>query len=542
MKKPVFSLLFIVLVQLVVFAQGVKKDGVTVELSKPFPVVDAVDKLYLSNDEYLVALKITKKGTVNIQSFDVKSLNLISVNVYKDLLEEASFEFFQEAKGRFYLYYSLYDKVNKLEQLFVREIDPKSAKFIGEERKIITVEDKITGTLIANGMFYSFKTVNKFSFDDSYDGDKLLIYYKLKPQIKNDSKNFDVVGIHVFDEKVNQLWSKVFEFPYTEKKMDLLDYAVNAKGDVFILSKIYNDDTENQRNKSDKPNYHMAVFIIDNNTKKLSETKIELGDKYINSIILNDLNEDFMSMGGYYRNPESTYGSDGVFVFKLKSDGVLYDKSYHDIPLGILNQNASKKEIKKNSKKEESTGNASFENLKLDRIVTQPDGSTILIGEERYSITTTYRDANGNWHTSTTYYYNDILVTKISAKGELIWMHKLPKFQRGGRTLGGMSFQYMKNNTDHFFFFLDNIKNEALEKDEAPAGHVDGAGGVLMSTKINNGSGRSTKESLFNLRDVNGIEVFQFDTDRVVQISDHEIAVEVYKKKKEDIWIRVKLN
>ena len=64
----------------------------------------------------------------------------------------------------------------------------------------------------------------------------------------------------------------------------------------------------------------------------------------------------------------------------------------------------------------------------------------------------------------------------------------------------------------------------------------------MTCAKIDSETGELSKEYLFDMRDVNGVEVYQFTTSRVVNISDDTIAVEVYKKKKEDIWIRVGLN
>jgi hypothetical protein len=43
------------------------------------------------------------------------------------------------------------------------------------------------------------------------------------------------------------------------------------------------------------------------------------------------------------------------------------------------------------------------------------------------------------------------------------------------------------------------------------------------------------------MRDVNGIPVYQFSTDRIVQSSSDEMILELYKKKKEDVLIRVNI-
>jgi hypothetical protein len=159
------------------------------------------------------------------------------------------------------------------------------------------------------------------------------------------------------------------------------------------------------------------------------------------------------------------------------------------------------------------------------------DGSSLLVGEQHYIIQHTTRNANGVTQTTYTYHYNDILAVKIDADGELEWMKKLGKKQTGSSGQGGMSYKYMKGNGAHYFIFLDNVKNLDLALDERPAGHSDGAGGFLTAYKIDDATGAVSKVSLFDLRDVYGINVYQFKIGRIVQTGPNEIIVEVYKKK-----------
>ena len=50
------------------------------------------------------------------------------------------------------------------------------------------------------------------------------------------------------------------------------------------------------------------------------------------------------------------------------------------------------------------------------------------------------------------------------------------------------------------------------------------------------------KVTLLDTRDVNGMEVFQFNPDRILGTAPNTFVCEVYKKKKEDVLIKVELN
>jgi hypothetical protein len=59
---------------------------------------------------------------------------------------------------------------------------------------------------------------------------------------------------------------------------------------------------------------------------------------------------------------------------------------------------------------------------------------------------------------------------------------------------------------------------------------------------VDNATGALEKVSIFDTRDVNGVTLHQFAISRIVQVSDNEFALESYKKKKEDVMIKVTLS
>ncbi len=186
----------------------------------------------------------------------------------------------------------------------------------------------------------------------------------------------------------------------------------------------------------------------------------------------------------------------------------------------------------------------------------QADGSIVLVGERFHIETRSYYDFQSKrTRTTTIYHYDDMVITKIGTDGNLAWMRKLPKrqtlttssshygysFSYTARYVlrGGLSYEYMGGDHKHYLIFLDNEKNKDLKIDEVPAVHVNGAGGFLTAYEINDEDGKVNKYSILDLRDVQGMEVYQFSTDRILPTSPNQFVLEVYKKKKEDILIQV---
>ncbi len=103
-----------------------------------------------------------------------------------------------------------------------------------------------------------------------------------------------------------------------------------------------------------------------------------------------------------------------------------------------------------------------------------------------------------------------------------------------------MGYQYLYGDNSHYLIFLDNENNKDLLENQAPKQHVDGKGGFLTAYKLDDADGKFKRISILNMRDVKGTEIFQFNTERILQTGSNEFVFESYKKNKEDLMIKVK--
>jgi hypothetical protein len=395
----------------------------------------------------------------------------------------------------------------------------------------------------------------------SVDKKKMLIQYRKKPEIKRDKKSFDIIGMVSYEGNLTQTSSNEIKMPYTERKMDVLDFALDAEGTNYILAKVYHDDSgdDKKRKKDEEANYHVELFRLTNGSKELNIAKVDVKDKFINGLWLfeSPLTKE-MVCAGYYNNGKTVRRSnvmtfadgkkvaytDGMIIIKAKKEGPLYGLATYEIPIDVLNEYTSNRTKKKNNKKEEE-GEAEFPYLMLKELIIDEKGNLLLIGEQTYVIV---RQGNHGMPGPSTsmmsydrfyFHYNDLLVTKIDATGKLSWIKKIPKKQKGMNYQGGMSYKYIRNKDSHYLLFLDNLKNFELPLDKVPAEHSDGKGGYFTSYKIDDATGTSVNSSIFNVRDLEEMTVYQFATNRIVKLTDDTFAVEFYKKKKEDVMVKV---
>lgn len=517
-------------------------------VSSPYKVFDAKQKVYFSQNNQSIAIKFDGKEVL-IQKFDTQKPSFIKEKLYEKFFpKNYRVENVLEFDSKFYVLYSSWNGDKDKEQLFSVEIDFDKGEFM-TPKLIISIDGKLSGkknfSFFGSGLYDMIDgTQDKFDFLVSHDGKKMLVQYRKKPEVKNDKKSYDVIGLVAFGENLTQISEREIKMPYTERRMDNLDYQLDNEGNLYLLAKVYHDDSndDKKRSKDELANYHLELFFIKNGTNELKISKFENKDKFITKLWLFDSPQNFLVCGGFFSNGKGDLDdSDGVLAFKIDKQGNIYDSVSHDIPAEIINQYESTKTKKKNDKKEKKGDVAKVSNLLLNDIIVNNDGSLILIGEQYFEVTYTSTGPNGSMSSRTYYNYLDILATKIGVSGELSWMKKIPKSQRGGRGQGGMSYKYFSANDYHYLVFLDNVKNIDLPIDKTPALHSDGQGGYLTAVKISDLDGTLTKSSILNGRDIEDFQMHQFSVNRVFKTSENSFMLEVYKKKKEDIMIKVVL-
>ncbi len=513
------------------------------QVSAPYPVVDAHHKEYYYANDEIMAVKV-KGGLVIIQKWNSLTLNEISRKEYKDFGKGFEYEGLREFNGKYYLFYSIWDRGAFNEQLFVREIDFDKGTFKEKGKLLFKVDGKLA-TAVGRGMgavyLYGIPlgVKGKFNIQSSSDRSWILIQYRRKPENIRDKKNYDVIGLNAFDDSMNEIYRKEVNMPYTEYKMDNIDYTIDNAGNAHLLALVYDGENRKRFDKEGNVMYHLELFTVLPDSEMLKVVPIEIEGKSITELVMFNTSKGDVLCAGYYSyGSKSNSSVGGVILFKVDMNGDITELKTYDIPLEVVNMFRSDKERAKNEKKSEK-GNVEMVEMGIDRLMVYDDGGILLTGEQHFVQQHTRVDAKGRVSHYYTYHYNFIFNARIDGNGEIQWMNKLGKVQVGQRGRGDMSYAYVAGDGHHYYLFLDNIKNADLELNEKPATHADGKGGYFTSYKLNDESGEISKVPTFNMRDVNGLSVSQFGVNRIIPVGPGLFCVEVYKGRKQDVMIKV---
>lgn len=447
------------------------------------------DLSFIGNEKDGILNLFLEKEKLSIFRFDPATLEKTSEKVI-ELAERTKYfasEIFVDFGDKYYWLHSDWDKDSQTEYLYYDILDVPKGTITERNKKMLQT------TKLAGGKYrYKFDAENK----------KMLVNYRLQPEERRDSKNFDKIGLFVFDEKMNKLWGREYTMPYNEAIMDNSGFSVDINGNAYMLAKVYDSEKRKEIDKeTGKAGYHYEVFKFTKESKQIIRATIVVGDYFLKqpSLIENSLHE--MLVACTYSKTGKGSGTDGIFLATIDQNGKVnkYKNGLYEFPLAEL----QKFESARNKKRIEKKGDYEAPNLVVRNVAVDADGGVLIACEEYYVEVVERRRADGSLAYSTnTSYFENILASKIDKNGNFMWLRKIPKMQKAGSNGEGatLGFKLISNASGDYFLFLDNKKNSELGPDEVPQYHVDGLGGQVVVAKIDK-KGELTKEIVFDTRD-----------------------------------------
>ncbi len=494
--------------------------------SAPYQVVDADSKEYFSfGPEDLLAVKNLGKGSFLFQKFEGADLSLRETQAGKIESKEYYYWGIRRMKNKLFLFYYTNPEKDQYD-FYAREINTDKGGFAGSAKLLFSEKEGVT----APSMVYGWRVVNTsgfFSIDFSSDESYFVVKYTVKPKVKRDTKNNAEVAMYVFNQDLEKVWSNVYKMPYLESMMRQIDFTVDSEGLGYFLIKKFKVEPSSREAKNDPANESYAILYT-NGVDPIDEFSFKMGDHFIDNVILKENAKGDIVCAGYYRKPKS-YSIDGIFVTSLGANGEFNEPKLYEFSAEFIKlyTSPSRKQEKRMEKAEEE-GNLGLANLKMRTLNTLADGSLILTGEIFTIVTRT--DSKGN--TYTTYYYQDVVVAKITANGDLLWLERLPKLSTTESYKVFLSDQYC------YIMFTDNPKNAVLKENESPNASK-GDSRQVIAYRLDNKTGERKYMPMFGFKEIDGTPVYQYGLNRVTSLTDASFAVEMYIKSKKDMMFRI---
>lgn len=523
------------------------------KLGTPYPVVDGPHKVYFTvGDGSVVSVK-TRGEIVTVQHFDHEG-NEKARKVYEDFPPYMKVQRVIQTTGGIYYIFESYEKKSRVFSVSARKVDPDDAS-LGEIIELFTTSKKVTKSgrnedgqdPISGGTGKTGAQMNigvNFDVFQSFDKSKVLIQYRLYPEDKRDAVNKDMLGFFVFDENMQSVWGKEVQMPHTEAEMNNLAYTVDSKGVAYMLSFLREKKKFEWITINDGDLTNNALDIdADVTVQKFNLIEDKSGKVVCAAYYARGYDYKVSYSGGFNVGGTLSFNTDGIYMFKIDGDGAASDPWMIEFPIELIRQYLNEGQQKALDKRE-AEGKAGVEDLKMIEFFAQPDGSYIVLGEQRYVRNEFYMTGTTNVG-----HFSNMILAKISSKGEVIWMKKLPKNQAAalGDSYsqyfeGQLGVKYIAGKGVHYLMFVDNPKNENLSENKVPEPHKNGMGGWLTAYEVDDASGDVKRHTLIDLGNIpGGKNAYQFQVTRICKADAKNFMMEVYLKGKEDGMVTIEL-
>ncbi|GIV24898.1 MAG: hypothetical protein KatS3mg026_0590 [Bacteroidia bacterium] len=242
--------------------------------------------------------------------------------------------------------------------------------------------------------------------------------------------------VHFFLVGPETTQTGVWLFPYSERQLEVRrPVQPSHEGRLFALGAV-------RKREAPFPEYYLFQYIPQENlTLTLS---LEVEGVYLIEPTFRIEKGGGVRIAAFYSERRGSPQVQGLLFARVEGPGFfLSNVQRTPLPREVLQRYLSERQIERGR---------GIPDLYLDHLVPRAGGGALLVGEQFYITTTTFRDFYGFWYTQDTYHYEDIVVFAVDSLGQLEWWRVVPKSQAGTSDTE-LSYGLLVGPTRLYFFY-----------------------------------------------------------------------------------------
>jgi hypothetical protein len=295
-----------------------------------------------------------------------------------------------------------------------------------------------------------FKVKSQFGYHISAH-DSLILFYNEITEKDQDDIGYDLV---VFDEKFEKKFEKKLVLPYRSETIEINDWKIDSEGTLWFLTGVLPTKKAGAHDSGFQNLKRHILFSYDAGANKLKEFDVSLKDRWVVALTFEELPNHQIGIGGFYSN-DPTFSIAGTFFIRIDGESksvvstglMAFDKDF----IRDFNLNG--------------TFSKELNDYYFDYFIPSNDGGAWFLAEQFYLTEQFMMDGStGRQSISYTYYYNDILVVKVSPEGEILFTKRIPKSQYSINDGGPfLSYSLAVQNDELNMVFYDHEDNTSLD-------------------------------------------------------------------------------
>lgn len=529
MKNNILLCIILIVSGCMYAQKPVLSEGFTFEMGEKYKRIKSYNTYNIASGNRMVSIK-KGRTDMTIQRFTLEDLKE-DIKKRQIIEDKGEFQTVMKMGNKAVVFYTSKDKAFAQVVSLTGSIAEKPI-LVGSDRDNVARDCGFKST-------YGFDAggrINQFVFKKSFDETKLLVLFR----VKTANNKSDEIGISVYDATLAPIWQRKVRLPYPTEQIENEDFTIDNEGNFYMTASIFGKGSDDKDKLKDS--FRTEVFKIMENPKDIIKSSIDMPSKSIlDAVIGLDKNGKIRVSGLYADNADKTEAS-GIFSARLDTTGVVASVVKSDFPSDKVQQYALEREERVNEGTQKTKDKKNFENLKVNDIVYSLNGSMVLLGEQRYVESFTTSSSSGS-RTTYTYYYRDVIASKLTEDGKIVWFHKLPKYQIATRGKSSLSYYNFKNNNKHHLFFIDDFTNLKRSFNENPTRYFDGKKEFLYLTSytIDDTTGEVTKDPILTASDIRNARLDLLEVTKVGTPSRKEMIFEAFDGKKSNLLLKVSI-
>ena len=380
--------------------------------------------IYLEESHYALKSYFVIGATVRASGTLVKldaSMHELYRNDFDKELKGKEYDRLFFIQNHLYLFATDYNSSTHILTLFAAEIDKGTGNLKGDWQQIYT--------------WQKMDRTEQIDFNITYNGDSSRIVlsgtYTGRSQNRYEIKMMDA-SLHSSGKPIT------LSNEFDPKTFQVQDLVYTPAGNTILVGRIY--DYEEGAKKKDKnlffQNYNIRVY--DPNGKKINEIRTDIDGQYLVTGKVVQSRTELILAAFYSKDKKKTH-VDGLLIQRLDpATGNILLTSKTELNNGLISEVEEEDDDKKKTKEEENPYAGLAANLLFRNFFLTPDNGLVILAE-RYtqqnvsgsSYNPGFGGSMNSWtnYSYTRYQSGDIYMSKVSADGNIEWIHVLPKAQ-----------------------------------------------------------------------------------------------------------------
>lgn len=311
---------------------------------------------------------------------------------------------------------------------------------------------------------------------------------------------FPGLGYALFDNQSSKpIAQNVVVFPFRQFQLELYDQFVCNDGNYYLMGKeFYNMNMNLPISPTNRTFAQIRLFHVVNDEFK--EIDIQQNGIMIQEIKLNKDKDDMLICTGLYAENLAS-GLRGIFYMKInpETEEVIEERR---IPFTAEFLTSATATWERNWAERLFAGqnrDSGLDLVKMHAVQPTEDGGLIAIAENQ-NVMYVPRNPNAeNVRFDWVYYFDDVIVYRLDAEGNLVWVRRIAKNQESRNDDGyGLSIAHAITENNVYFFYNDNSRNYDREGSFDSSGRLFNGtprviGNVIGAVTVNNETGEVSR-------------------------------------------------